>query len=425
VNLSELRARIPAINSALLAALFFVIPTHVAPAYFLTLAILILILLEGDLSARLRTLGHSPLPLIFAAYWAVLAISLLWTEDMSWGQRMLRKQTFFLLLPIYLLAARREHFRYYLAAFLGSVAMCVALAWYNWTRLHHFPDLPAGIQVDKSPGDTAPFVDWIMYVPILALAAYLLIHEWFFGPWVPGLRRRWLLGAFLLAVLGNILMSGGRTGVVGMMALFALAVVQRFSRRPLLAGALAAGMIAGTLSAGYALFPLFEERVDRALQQATASDFSSDSSISFRIAYASGALMVFAEHPLIGVGVGDLHDEYLSIDPQPPLEAGRMWNPHNHYLLVLASTGLLGGAVLLLMMGAVLAARTDPCDRIGRIQTALVVLFAVICLAESYLARSNTSLMFVLFSALVARSALDARLARSGLADKAGPVARM
>jgi O-antigen ligase len=422
VNLATLRGRIPAINSALLAALFFVIPTHVAPAYFLTLLILLLLLLEGKPLAHLRTLADSPLPAIFAAYFAVFALSLLWTQDLAFGVKMVKRQVFFLLFPLYLLAARREHLRFYFAAFLASIALCVALAWYNWARLHHLPGLPGGIQVDKSIGDTAPFVDWIMYTPILAFAAYLLLHDWLFGPWLPGLRRRWLLAAFLLAVVGNALMSGGRSGVVGLIALIGLAAVQRFAQRPLLAATLAATGMALVVSAGYAVFPLFQERIDKAVEQVRSPLGAGDVSISYRLAYAKGALDVFADHPIAGAGAGDLPDEYLRINPNAPVESGRMWNPHNQYLLVLSTTGLLGGMMLVLVLAGVASLRTAPGDGLRRIQVALVVLFAVICLGESYLARSNTSLMFVLFSALVARSALHARLERAVLA-KALPAA--
>jgi O-antigen ligase len=418
VSIAALRSRIPALTSGLLAALFFVIPTHVAPAYFLTLLILILLLLEGNLRERLRELRRSPLPAVFAGYYAVFALSLLWTHDLAWGQRMVAKQTFFLLFPLYLLAARREHLRYYIAAFLAAIAMSVALAWYNWTRLNYLPGLPEGIQVDKSIGDTAPFVDWIMYTPMLAFAAYLLLHEWLFGPCLPGLRRRWLLGVFLLAVVANALMSGGRAGVIGLLVLIGLAVVQRHAQRPLLAAGLAAGGIVLVLSTGYAAFPLFQERVDKAIAQVRSAG-SGDESMSYRLSYAKGALGVFADHPLAGAGAGDLPDEFRRVNPQARVEsAGRMWNPHNQYLLVLSTTGLVGGTLLVLVLVAVAGSRTDPVDRLRRIQVALVVLFAVICLGESYLARSNTSLMFVLFSALIARSALAAGVDQAGLAKR-------
>jgi len=407
VSLLTLRERIPLVNSALLAAVFFLIPTQVAPVYLLTVMILVLLLLDGGLPAQVRALVRSPMVWAFVAYYAVFVVSLLWTQDAAWGQRMLRKQTFFLLFPVYLLAARREHFRSYVAAFIAGVAMCVMLAWYNWLRLHYLPGLPEGVQVDKGVGDTAPFVDRIMYAPILAFAVYLLLHEWLFR--ASSGRRRWLLGALTLAVLSNVLMSGGRAGVVGLLALIGLVIMQRFARRPVLAAALAAGSIAAITGAGYTLFPMFEQRVDKVVEYVTDPTAPGDRSLYYRLAYARGALNVFADQPLLGAGAGDLPDEYFRVNPNAPLESGRMWNPHNHYLFILATTGALGGAIFVLVFGTVLRARTHPEDQLKRIQIALVVLFAVICLGESYLARSNTSLLFLLFSALIARSALDLR----------------
>jgi len=409
VTLADLRARVPTLNSALLGALFFVVPTHVAPAYFLSMLILLLLLFEGGVVEKLGAAGRSPLVWIFAAYFGVFALSLLWTQDLAAGWWIVDKQKFFLLFALYLLAARREHIGHYLAAFLASMAMCVALAWYNWVRLHYLPELPAGIQVHKGPEDTAPFVDRIMYTPMLAFAAYLLLHEWFFGPLVPGLQRRWLLSGFTLAVVGNILMSGGRTGILGFIVLMALAILQVLARRPALAATVTALAVAGVLGAGYLLFPHFQDRVDHAVLEIRPGGGTQHTSIGQRLTYAKGAAQVFAESPVVGVGAGDFPAEFRRVAKVQSLDNDRLWNPHNQYLLVLSSTGLLGGTILLLMFVALLKAPTDPRDNLRRVQTALVVLFAVVCLGESYLARSNTSLLFVLVSALVARSGVEAR----------------
>jgi O-antigen ligase len=414
VTPAALRARVPALNSALLGALFFVVPTHVAPAYFLSALILLLLPFEGGMVEKVRTLGRSPLVWIFAAYFGVFALSLLWTDDLAAGRWIVDKQKFFLLFALYLLAARREHIGWYLAAFLASIGMCVVLAWYNWGRLHYLPELPAGVQVSKGPEDTAPFVDRVMYAPMLAFAAYLLLHEWLFGPLVPGLKRRWLLLGFLLAVVANILMSGGRTGTVGLIALVALAILQKLARRPVLAASVAALAVAGVLGAGYLLFPHFQARANNVVQAIDAGERLQDQSIAQRLTYARGAARVFAENPLGGVGAGDFPDEFRRVAKVKSLDNDRLWNPHNQYLLVLSSTGVFGGTILLLMFVALLKAPTDPRDNLRRVQTAVVLLFAVICLGESYLARSNTSLLFVLVSALVARSGAESLHGETG-----------
>ena len=225
MSLAALRERIPSINSWLLAGVFVCIPVQVAPAYLLSAAMLALWVVEGRLGAKLRALAAEPLVWIVVGYYAVLMSSMLWTDDTAWGWRMVHRQTFFLLFPLYLSVARREHFGRYVAAFLFSIAACEALAFYNWVQLHLWPGLPDGVRVDKTPEDTAPFVDRIMYTPALALAGYLAGHRLLFESTT--LRQRALYGGLLAATVLNLLIAGGRAGMVGFLALLVLLVFQR------------------------------------------------------------------------------------------------------------------------------------------------------------------------------------------------------
>ncbi|MEI2783977.1 MAG: hypothetical protein V9H25_23245 [Candidatus Competibacter sp.] len=124
--------RIPQINSWLLAAIFFSIPTHVAPAYSLSLLLAVLWFAEGNRLDRLKAVLRNRALWTLLAYYALVAASLLWTEDAANGQKVLGKTTFFLLAPLYFSVARKEHFNRYLGAFLAAVALCELLAFYNW-----------------------------------------------------------------------------------------------------------------------------------------------------------------------------------------------------------------------------------------------------------------------------------------------------
>ena len=210
MNLAQLRERIALANSWLLAAVFFCIPVQVAPAYVLSAAMLALWTIEGRFGERLRELAREPLVQVVLGYYGVLLLSMLWTDDSGWGWQMLQRHKFFLLFPLYFSVARPEHFGRYVAAFLASIALCEALAFYNWAQLHLWPGLPEGIRVDKSPDDTAPFVDRIFYTPALALAGYLAGHRLLFDS--TAARERMLYGALLAATTLNLLIAGGRAG---------------------------------------------------------------------------------------------------------------------------------------------------------------------------------------------------------------------
>ncbi len=396
MNVAGLRGQIPAINSWLLAGVFFSVPLTVAPAYWLSALILILWLVEGRYAEKLRALAVEPLVWVFAAYFGVFLLSMLWTENRAWGARMVSRQNFFLLFALYFSVARCEHFGRYVSAFLLSIALCEVLACYNLVQGTVWTGLPEGIRVDKNPDDTAPFVDRIMYAPILALAGYLAGYRLLFE--AATTRSRVLYGILLCTTAANLVFSGGRAGLVGFLFLAALLLFQRFARRPWVAAILALSIISGVLFAGYHGSEHFQKRLDDAVDQVMHYEERPNSSVGLRIVYAINASRMVAENPLLGVGVGDYPAEYERVNAQYTPVWKPSWNPHNQYLYALTSAGIAGG---LLLLGVLLLPllRRGAEDGRHRVRPALPLLVIVISLFESYLMRSNISLMYVLFLA--------------------------
>ena len=403
--LISFRSRIPEINSWLLALLFFTIPIQIAPAYIFTTLMLVLWVIEGRFREKWNVLKAEPLAWIFVAYYGVYLLSLLWTTDMTWGWRMVSKQTFFLLFPLFFTVARREHFWRYIAAFLSGIVFCEVLAYYNWLQLNLWPALPDGIRAQKSLDDTAPFVDRIMYAPALALAGYLAGHQFLFAD--VGRRMRFCYLVLFFTTVVNLVFSGGRAGLVGFFALLALLVFQRFARRPVVA-AIAALLIVGVVGAtAYGANEYFRKRVDMAVSDIQHYETRPNTSVGLRITYAMNAWRIFMSSPAIGIGAGDYPAEYKEMNARYTPQWEPAWNPHNQYLLALTSAGLLGGVAVLLTLGYALV-RRNPQDGRQRIRIAVPVLLIVICLVESYLMRSNTSMMYVVFSAALWRDAQEA-----------------
>lgn len=393
----SLRPHIPDINSWLLAALFFVVPTTIAPAYWLMLIILVLWLIEGDFTRKWQALRGNPMFWIFQAYFWLFPLALLWTEDFDDGKRMVSRTLFFLLSPVLLSVARTEHRWRYLGGFLLGVTMCELLACYNWLQLHLLPALPDGIRVDKDLRDTAPFVDRILYTPVLAMAGYVAGHEAVFGR-----GRRRLLGVMsLLLTFVNLVFSGGRTGQLAFIILMGLLTLQRFARRPLLGIGGGVAVMATMFGIAYTGSDYFRERTDTALDQLTHYEEAVDSSVGLRIVYNINSWRIFSEHPLIGVGSGDFRDAYRDVNARHTPQWTPTHNPHSQYFLVLTTTGLLGGIVLLLVYLPPPLFRIPYHDGLDRLRVALPVLYLTISVFESYLWRTNTSLMFVLFSAML------------------------
>jgi len=304
-----------------------------------------------------------------------------------------------LLSGLYLAVARREWLPRCVAFFLAGCAFCEVLAYYNWVQMHWWPTLPTGIRVDKGPEDTAPFVDRILYAPALAWAGYLAWYRaWATRGWQRGL---WTMLGFATTV--NLVFSGGRTGQVTFLVLVALLVLQRLRQQPWKAAVGAVVIVTGLAGISYSASPYLRERVDMALHEAAHHEAAVNTSVGLRLNFYTNTLRLWAEQPLLGVGAGDFTQEYARVNAQHSPAWLTTVNPHNQYLFVLACTGVLGALVLGLVLCPP-ALWQGWGDTLSDWRVGLAVFAAVVCLFESYLWRSNTAALFVLFSTLLMRS---------------------
>lgn len=397
--LTAVRAGLPAASGWLLAAVCFALPTHVAPVYVLSFFLLVSLLLQPALRARIGEVVASPTAWAFVAYYGVFALSMLWTADTEWGARMVGRQTPFLLFPLFWAAARDADRRHCISAFLAAIALCVLLAHYNWLQLNIFTDWPAGVRVDKSPDDTAPFVDRIMYTPLLAFGGYFVGHRLLFEVTTRGWRTAYLV--LLAGIVVNLVFSGGRAGMLGFLALIFLLIMQRLAHRPMRAALVGVAAVGALLGGAYIGNDSFRSRFDMAVNELRDPAANINTSVGLRITFSLNSWRLFTENPWLGVGVGDYTDEYTAINRRFSPESITTFNPHNQYMWILATTGALGGAAFIALIASMVRGWRWRDRNARHFLAALWMGFGVICLVESYLWRSNTALFFVVMSALL------------------------
>lgn len=392
------------INGWLFACLFFLIPIQIAPAYVISAIILLLWLFEGGLKEKWLELKSNPVFWLFQAYFWFFVLSLLWTENLDEGLRMVRRNILFLLSPVFMTIAQRLNPGRCMAFFLSSVGMCVVLAYYNWLRLHFLHGFPPGLMVSKSTGDTAPFVDRIMYSPILAFAGYLVAEMA-----IQARGRLLKMSAcmlFFAAIAGNLIFSDGRAGQVSFVGLMILLTCRHLKRSPMKAMAAALLITAAFAALAYMGNASFRYRADLALyelmhyREMAGQSRINHSSTGLRLTFWSNSLQIFLENPIAGVGAGDFSSSYAEVNRKNTPAVVATINPHNQYLFVMTTTGIFGGVLLLAMYLPPGLWRSDASEW-GHAKSGLSVLFILISLFESYVWRSNTCLMFVLLSSML------------------------
>lgn len=176
--------------------------------------------------------------------------------------------------------------------------------------------------------------------------------------------KRWIVRAFDLAVLAGLVINVGlsfsRAGylVLGMLV---IAVLWQQRRKPWLAIALAALMVAVLL---YAVpIEVIEQRFNRLMMFPSQSD--KDSSLYTRYQVLVGGFEVFLENPLWGVGPAQ-YGQYVSYGGMA--DYGK--SAHNIYMQVVVELGLLGAAAFSWLLYGVIGvwnrlrkARLDPFAR--------------------------------------------------------------
>ncbi|WP_019140021.1 O-antigen ligase family protein [Noviherbaspirillum massiliense] len=378
-------------RSWLFSAICFVLPMKASYIYTLSALLLLVWIADGGLRAKFEAILRSKLCLAFIAYFGVYVLAMLWTEDTTSGWNMVGRHVPFLLFLLYWSSAEPGYRERYVSALLAGLCVCALLAYYNWIQLHWFPDWPRGVKVFKDPDDTAPFVDRILYTPILALGAYFSLRRAVFATSMTARMLPALIAAFLVF---NLFFSGGRAGTVMFLALCVALAFERIKARgkALLLCVLVLPLL---LVTAYRTQSYFAERVDFAVRDIKVFPENPNTSVGQRLVFWATSIRLFADHPLGGVGSGDYEKEYNQLKSQYWDTTPESHNPHNQFLMTAATTGLLGLAALFCIFYFA-ASGSD-----FRTRTMLLG-FAVVCLFESYLWRSNTSLAFAAVLAALA-----------------------
>lgn len=388
--MSRLRSGAGRANVWLPGLLAFALPLSTSAVSAVALLILLLWLIEGNFLVKLAETLFTPVAAAVLGYLALLILGLLWTASPADGLSVLQSHWKIALLPVFLTAIRHEQRTFYLSCFIAGMSAAMLLTFLVWLGLVQYADV--------SPTHLTPKTFHVVYNPLLAFAIYLTLHK---AVWEEP-RRQARAGLFALAGLMsiNMFMTEGRTGQAAFFVLLSLFLLQVFSQQRVRAIFLLSLLLPAGIATGYLASPVFQQRVDLALSEASGFHDNPNTSVGLRLQFCRNALVLIREQPCLGVGTGDFKAAYGLVNQQRSPHSVSTDNPHNQYLLSAALLGLPGLLILLLIFVLMLRqARSEQEDSLRRARFAFPLFFLVIMLAESYLKVYQTAFFFALMTA--------------------------
>lgn len=323
-------------------ALGFSLPISVA----LDNVLLVLLLLAWLATARwrevYRVVRDNPPALCALLLLVWVALGLAWGEgSLAEGGLYLKKYSDLLLIPILVtvFVDPRDR-RRGLLALAAALALTLVLSYLlalGWLA-------PGGVLTGDADNPTV-FKRHITQNILMAFAA-LLFAELALEETARHTRIVWAVLA-LGAALNVLFLVQGRTGYV-VLAVLVLWFLYRILRWK--GVGIAAGILAVAFAVAYQASDSFHTRVSLARAQADQwrHGVESHNAVGERFEFYTNTLAIIRDHPLLGVGTGGFVQAYEQRVQGTEVKPTR--NPHNQYLLTASQGGLIGLALLLLLL---------------------------------------------------------------------------
>lgn len=370
----------------LVVLLAFIAPLSTAGVNIVAGMILLALVASGDYKAKLSRLSGNAAALSVLAYVFIQLVGLVWVEG-----KPVDGHKFYLLLLVPLIACslQKETIPKVCMAFVAAMGIAEAVSYYKIITL--WSQHGGG----GASGYTA-FMSSISYAPFLVFALSVVLVS-FLEQRVSGYKRLILVVLMCLMAL-NLFTTGGRAGQLSFG--FVLLAIMGYYFRQRLGILLAVVLSLPLLYGGMYLFnPAFKSRIDAVVSDVRQFKANPNTSVGLRMNFAYNSLQLFKERPLMGYGTGSFAREYDRINNQLTPQALTTKNPHNMYALSLVQQGVLGFVTLCGMFASQVYLFWRSHNASYRVlMLALPLLYALICLSDSYLWGVHTQALFALFA---------------------------
>lgn len=322
----------------------FSLPISRAAVSFSIVWFIILFLIQNEYRRTWAQIKNNHVFCAMGAFLGFLALSLIWTENISDGFNQIRLYSYWIIIPILAINLKREWLPTIITAFLLGMFLSEIIAYGIYFEWWTFKD--------RTPQYPSPFMSHIHYSIFLAFTSIILLTRLLSKRYAWHTKLPLLL--FFLTATGNLMFSTGRTGQIAFFIALGVAVIIHF--RFTFKAFFVISILSITLfTAAYTQVDLFKNRANQALRDIQIlQNGNYSSSLGWRAAFWIITYDIIREHPLVGVGIGDYRSAAISALNSNnhnfnirTIEWCKSTHFHNQYLMILAQTGLIGFGLML------------------------------------------------------------------------------
>lgn len=280
---------------------------------------------------------------VIALYLVIVFISGIYSENKADWMNWMRIKLPFLALPLAFAPIQKlstQKFVLLLYGFVLTFFVCTALVLGNYFM--HYESMTQSF----SNGSQVPMpFSHIRYTLMLAFSFFCAVYLFIEGHFIKSPNEKWLqLGYAAFAFIAVHILSV-RSGLLALyIGLVYLVISEIVKRRQVLLGAVVIVLLAALPFAAYQLVPSLHNKIgymryDLGQYREGNIDGRSD---AMRILSMRIGIQIWQQNPVLGIGAGDLQDELDKKYTQSYPQLSKHLPPHNQFIWVLATTGVLG-----------------------------------------------------------------------------------
>ncbi len=343
----------------LLIAFFIPINNHIVS--YLIGALVTIWILEGDYRNKIQNILSKPYTLLFAGYYIIYLIGILYSENLKFGMFDLGIKVSLLIFPILFSSLEQNFFKnlklplilniYLSGCLLGSL-ICLANATYQYYKDSCYTGnfYYTNFSILFHPGYFSMYLNFA-----IAILAFLIIKRSTFS--IQNSYKSFLLILFFSVI---IVLLSSKAGLVTLIIIIITIIGYLVIRnKKYKAGIILCIIIMPIMIVLLKVFPNSLERMNNTrklfMNKAYTNNLSEDET-SGRILIWKTSLKVMKENPIFGVGTGDVKDVLLNTYKKLNIKSAyeKKLNAHNQYFQTFIATGIIG--FLILWLGLLLPA---------------------------------------------------------------------